>query len=110
MIHHFDCPHVMPHIDDQIVIDWDDDTGEITGPSAEEVLAEFKAGVVSAHPIPSSHVLASTKNRTDMAAVIGWNHRLPPELADHYPQVDEDADLDGAIYDEAGNVVGYVQF
>jgi hypothetical protein len=44
-----------------------------------------------------------------MAAIIGWRHELPPEFADHYPQC-ENADWDGSVYDDAGNVVGQVLF
>jgi hypothetical protein len=109
MIHHFSCAHVMSHIVDRLIFDWDDETGSISGPSAERLLSVFREGSVDTHPIPSSHTLASAKNKTDLAAVIGWSHELPSILADHYPQV-ENADWDGAVYDDDGNIIDYVTF
>ena len=108
MLHHFDCPDcVFPKEGYDLVFDWDDETGEITGPSAETILDDFKKGYVSIHPIPSSYDLTSTKNKTDLAAIIGWRNVLPPELADYYPKVEN---IDPKVYDEAGNVVGFLVF
>lgn len=110
MIHHFNCPAVCgnPGIT-ALVFDWDDETGEVTGPSSDEILAAFKDGEVGLNPYPSYHVLASPKNIADIAAIVGWNHRLPPELADYYPKA-EGAGWDGVIYGEDGNVVAYAVF
>ncbi|MDR2208852.1 MAG: hypothetical protein LBE22_07780 [Azoarcus sp.] len=109
MIHHFNCAHAMPHIVDPLIFDWDEVSGEITGPSSERILSVFTSGSVSTHPIPSSHALTSTKNKTDLAAVIGWSHQLPPELSGYYPQLEDD-EWDGSIRDDAGNVIGHAVF
>jgi hypothetical protein len=111
MIHHFNCPprELNKSRDAPLVFDWDDETGEITGPSAGLIHDAFRTGYVDIHPRPASHDLTSTKNKADLAAIIGNHHVIPADLAEFYPAV-EDADWDGAIYDEAGNVAGYVQF
>jgi hypothetical protein len=109
MLHHFNCPTTSgnPNIG-PLVFDWDDETGEVTGPSAEEILKKFKDGEVDAHPLPWSVSISSTKSRTDIAAVVGDNHVLPPELEDYYPQYEDD--FDGNLLDMEGNVVGQVEF
>ncbi|GHT83196.1 hypothetical protein AGMMS49960_17530 [Betaproteobacteria bacterium] len=110
MLHHFNCisesgnPGIGP-----LVFDWNDETGEVTGPSAGEILAAFTRGYVSLHPDPrEDRDLSSTRNRSDMAAVVGYLHRLPLALADAYPQLEEDTDPN--IYDMEGNVLGQCIF
>ncbi|GHT95449.1 hypothetical protein FACS1894116_10980 [Betaproteobacteria bacterium] len=90
------------------MFDWDDETGEITGPSAGKILEAFKRGEVSVRPRPWGVNISSTKSRTDMAAVVGNYHILPPELADAYPQLEDD--FDGAVRDPDGNIVDHVVF
>jgi hypothetical protein len=111
MLHHFNCPHSHTYRewsrDYSLVFDWDDETGEVTGRDAEQILAEFRLGHTDIHPIPSTWDLTSTKNKTDMAAVIGYCNELPDVLKDHYPQIPE---TDDAIYDMDGNVIGHVDF
>lgn len=110
MIHHFDCPWIAPHISYPLVFDWDDETGEITGPSADMVLAIFRDGVVDARPEPWSWNLTSTKNRADIAAVIGSSWVLPAELADDYPR-QEDVDEDDLYFIDAdSNRIGTVVY
>ena len=111
MIHHFNCPprKLNKSRDAPLVFDWNDETGEITGPSVGLILGAFRAGHVDIHPRPAGHDLTSTNSKTDLAAIIGDHHVIPAELVGFYPAV-EDADWDGAIYDEAGNIVGHVQF
>jgi hypothetical protein len=105
MIHHFDCPATPSWINDPLVFDWDDETGEITGPGAERVLECFKDGHVPAHPIPWNWDLTSPKSKTDLAAIIGYSHELPDVLKDHYPQLEEDEWPDETYVDEDGVVV-----
>jgi hypothetical protein len=108
MIRHFDCqPTEWERNATALVFDWDEETGEITGPSADVILATFKEGYADTHPYPSGHELTSTKNKTDLAVVVGWAHQLPPELADYYPECE---DVDPNVYDLEGNVVGQVDF
>jgi hypothetical protein len=111
VIHHFNCPHLHSYLEwtrdssHSLVFDWNDETGEITGRDAEFVQAAFQDGTVSTHPIPSSWKLASTKNKADMAAVIGFSHELPDVLKDHYPQIEEDDWPEEDYIDKDGVVV-----
>jgi hypothetical protein len=91
MLHHFNCPTICgnPKVA-TLVFDWNDETGEVTGKDAEYIHDSFAAGNAAAHPYPWSWKLTSTKNKTDMAAVVGWNHVLPDVLKDHYPRLKED--------------------
>jgi hypothetical protein len=108
MIHHFNCQGNPDWVRDPLVFDWDDETGEIAGPSADYVLAVFKDGRVRARPTPWGWNLTSTRNRTDIAAVIGYSWVLPPELADAYPKPQRE--FDGLVRDLDGNVIGRVTF
>jgi hypothetical protein len=105
VIHHFNCQGSPAWVREPLVFDWNDATGEVTGPGADFVLAVFKDGIVSAHPVPWSWDLTSTKNRTDIAAVIGSGWALPDELADDYPQCPEQ---DPYVRDMDGNIIGEV--
>jgi hypothetical protein len=108
MIHHFNCPWVARHISFPLIFDWDDETGEVTGPGADLVMRMFKNGKVCAHPEPWSWDLTSTKSRTDIAAVIGSGWILPEELADDYPKQEEDDDP--YFKDMDGNWIGKVVY
>jgi hypothetical protein len=109
MLHHFNCPHRYPYLEwtrdpsYSLIFNWDDETGEITGRDAEQILATFRRGYAKAHPIPSVWPLTSTRSRTDIAAVVGLDNELPPELADAYPQFEDD--VDDRTHDEDGNVI-----
>ena len=48
-------------------------------------------GGIIAHPIPWSWEFSKEplKNKTDMAAIIGYEHQLPDDLIDFYPKQDE---------------------
>ena len=108
MLHHFECEATLPKIWDTLVFDWDDETGAISGRDADYVLNLFEGKTIAAHPRPCEWDLTSPKNRTDIAAIVGNCWRLPPELADFYPQLG--GDYDGYIRDEAGNIIGEVVF
>lgn len=110
MRHHFDCPSIYTWLpgEQPLVFDWDDETGEVTGPSAPEILLMFRVGKIDLHPMPWSGPLSSTKNRADIAAVVGLRHKLPPELADFYPQpVDS---WDGIVRDKNGKIIARAEF
>jgi hypothetical protein len=108
MIHHFNCHSSRAGDQDPLVLDWDDETGEVTGPGADFVLAVFRDGIVGARPEPWSWNLTSTKNRTDMAAVIGSWWVLPKELAADYPKQEDDDDP--YFRDMDGNRIGKVVY
>jgi hypothetical protein len=61
----------------------------VSGPAAAEILRLARFGSVPLHPRPTTHVLGPEPLRSwsDVAAICGWAHRLPPELAAHYPAV-----------------------
>lgn len=71
-----------------LVFTWDSDAGEVSGPDAEEVRSMAEWGAVSAHPLPWAWTFGQEplKSFTDMAAIVGLDWQLPPELVDHYPQ------------------------
>jgi hypothetical protein len=108
MIHHFNCPESFGRNNRPLVFDWNDETGEVTGPGADYVLGCFADGSVGIHPHPAGWDLTSTKSRTDIAAVIGSHWAVPPDFVDDYPKLADD--WDGNIRDEAGNVGGFVCF
>ena len=106
MIHHFNCPAHLPDMYEPLVFSWDDENGEVSGRDADTVLACFRGGVIDAHPYPWSWELTSTKNRTDIAAVIGNFYHLPPELKHDYPVCEADLDLpDGCRLSDDGNSI-----
>lgn len=86
---------------------WDAAAGALHGAGADWVLARLADGVVPLHPYPDMHVLSAAplRSRADMAAVLGWQHRLPAELAGDYPARDEPAPV-AEYLDESGAVVG----
>ena len=96
MLHHFNCPDRHTYLEwakdseYSLIFDWDDETGEVTGRDAKMILAEFRQGHTSIHPIPAVWDLTSTKNKTDMAAVVGFSNILPDVLKDHYPRLKKD--------------------
>jgi hypothetical protein len=106
MKHHFECPHLWRDDKAPLVFDWDDETGEITGPGAEEILEQFRFGSVGTAE-PASWPLTSTKSKTDLAAVVGKRYILPPELTGYYPQTEYDEDDNGfmEILDSNGAVI-----
>lgn len=107
MIHHFNLQPTVWHAKPW-VFDWDDTTGELTGPDAAIIRAEASIGGAFCHPCPAwphefSH--EPLKSKTDMAAIIGWEHRLPDELADYYPRLPDDDTPEVTYIDEDGIVV-----
>lgn len=83
--------------DPRLILSWDPETGELSGPGADYVRAgiqDSSSGFVSCHPVPYSHQLSKDPLRslTDMAALLGFDYKLPPDLEKHYPQPDESSD------------------
>ena len=90
-----------------LVFEWDERTGAITGPSADLVKEVAADGGVPLHPAPAWHTFSAEplKSRADMAAIVGYLHQLPEELAGDYPAV-EDEPVVAEILDADGRVVG----
>jgi len=77
-----------------LVFTWDSDTGEVSGPDAELVRKMAGWETVAAHPLPWSWKLGPDPLRSweDMAAIVGSEWALPPELLKHYPPAPERGD------------------
>lgn len=90
MIKHYECKPIVWH-QKPFIFDWDSDTGDIKGDDADEIKRIAEGGGITAHPIPWSWEFSNEplKNKTDMAAIIGYEHQLPDDLIDFYPKQDE---------------------
>lgn len=87
---------------------WDEIAGTISGEGEGWIRNLMNAGEVSCHPRPGHvHKLSSQPlhSRRDMAALVGYAHRLPDLLADDYP-FGADEDVAAELLDDAGNVIG----
>ena len=83
-----------------LIFDWDSHTGEVTGRDAGRILAlAVPNGSMCVHPSPWVWTLGPepTKSLTDMAAILGWSHRLPAELLAEYPEPEPDIDADDCV-------------
>lgn len=106
MIHHFELEPTVWHAKTWR-FSWNDETGEVTGPDAAEVLEISRWGGIDVHPLPFAHEFSAEplKSKTDMAAIIGRDHRLPPELVPFYPRPNDDGAPEKTYTDESGAVV-----
>ncbi len=70
-------------------IEWDELAGTVVGDGADYLQHLAASGSVPLHPQPASHTLSNSPltSRVDMAAMIGWLHRLPAVLIPYYPEV-----------------------
>ena len=87
-----------------IAFEWDAQSGELRGDDAALVAKlahEAKAaGELVGHPYPTSFPIADPLHLpSELAVVLGNYWKLPPDLADAYPQADGD-DLITEIDDE----------
>lgn len=83
-----------------LAVTWDSETGTVTGPGAVDVRASLdsalRVGRACLYPPPASYDISDPYHRPDeFAAVIGSVWRVPPELREFYPVVD---DMDDTIY------------
>ncbi len=87
---------------------WDESAGTISGEGESWSRDLMSAGEVDCHPRPGhTHKLSAQplRSRTDMAALIGYAHRLPDLLANDYPFGTDDAVV-AELLDDVGNVIG----
>ncbi|MBS0354060.1 MAG: hypothetical protein JSR83_09190 [Proteobacteria bacterium] len=70
-----------------LVFEWDEHAGTVTGLSAELIRQAAADPGVPVHPLPAWHAFSAEplKNRADLAAIVGYLHQLPAELATAYP-------------------------
>jgi hypothetical protein len=94
---HYECAPNVWH-EKTWVFDWDVDAGTVAGPDAAEILTAASWGGIGAHPAPAAHKFSPEplKSKTDMAAIVGWRHVLPDDLAPFYPQF-EDAQAESDV-------------
>jgi hypothetical protein len=92
------------------VFDWDELAGTLSGQSAAEIMQHIEAGGVPRHPMPGFHTFgpAPLKRRADMAAIVGYLHELPAELANAYP-ADDAGTVVAELLDADGQVVAKAQ-
>lgn len=71
-----------------LVFDWDEQTGEVSGASAVWIKSLAASDSTAAHPAPWRWTFSAAplKSKTDMAAIVGYTHQLPEDLAPFYPQ------------------------
>lgn len=81
--------------------DWEEEYGNVSGPGAPFILTMAKPhSRVPVHPVPNSYQLgnAPLRSRRDMAAIVGYDYVLPPELAAVYPAGDPGPDTPGIVF------------
>lgn len=68
-------------------VEWDDVAGTLRGQGADYLRSLAASGAVPLHPQPGTHRLSANPfvSHVDMAALVGWHHRLPDSLAASYP-------------------------
>jgi hypothetical protein len=95
MPRHYELEPVAWHAQ-TLIFDWDEVQGTVTGPGADYILKHAAQGSISVHPMPWSHTFGAEplKSKTDIAAIIGYQHKLPDDLAAWYPQCQKDEDDD----------------
>ncbi|GAB4396373.1 MAG: hypothetical protein OHK0048_00860 [Rhodoferax sp.] len=105
MLHHFNLTPTVWHAKSW-VFSWDDEAGTVSGPDAAIIEEIASWGGISAHPYPYAHQFSSEplKNKTDMAAIIGWEHELPPDLQGFYPRPPDNELPEKTHVDANGNV------
>lgn len=87
---------------------WDQDAGTLSGEGESWVRELMGLGSVRCHPGPGhTHMLSAEplRSRCDMAALIGYAHRLPAELAADYP-FGPNEDVVVELLDADGRTVG----
>lgn len=85
---HYECQPSVWH-EKPLIFDWDDETGDVTGPGAELILKISTFDAVLAGPYPMEWKLSNNplSNKTDMAAIIGLYWRVPDDLLPFYPKL-----------------------
>lgn len=96
---HYDC-RPWDQRAEPLVFDWDEEAGEVSGPSAGRIREIAAQGYVPIYPPPQDWIFGPEplKDRADMAAIIGFEHELPEDLAEHYPGRFTPEPEDGVIY------------
>lgn len=75
--------------------EWDAESGEIRGPSADQVrgmvMAAVEEGVVVGHPYPTGYeIVDPLHNIFEMAVLLGQQWILTGDMAEAYPKIADD--------------------
>ena len=108
MIRHYELQPVVRN-EQPLIFDWDEDAGVVSGRDAGRIMEVAAWGGIGAHPLPWSVEFsdAPLRSKADMAAIVGWAHRLPDDLAPFYPQLPDDGFPDATYTDADGvEVIG----
>jgi hypothetical protein len=102
MIKHYELEPHDARFTTALVFDWDEEAGTVSGRDADRIIELVRLGGTMCHPYIWDCEFSKfpLKSKTDMAAIIGWKHKLPEDLIDYYPQLIEEP-----VLDEDGNVI-----
>lgn len=90
----FNCPPQDLGRVEALIFEWDQDAGQVTGPGAEVLQRMAARGWALFGPIPRAEWPLSDepfRSATDLAALVGENWIVPPELLEHYPELEGEA-------------------
>lgn len=84
---HYECKSIYKS-EPPLIFDWDEEAGEISGPSANHFLEMRGQKTCPGHPMPISFPLSENplRSKRDMAILIGFEYELPDDLKDYYPK------------------------
>lgn len=85
-----------------LIFDWDIETGAVTGPGAKQIMELAADGSIAYQPIWHTFSKEPLKNRTDMAAIVGAYHEVPPDLLPFFPVMEDDGIPDKSYVNEDG--------
>jgi hypothetical protein len=103
---HYELEPIMPHTK-PLIFDWDEATGTVSGRDSARIIEISTWGEVDAHPYGFVHQLSkkTLRNKTDIAAILGREYRLPDDLLPFYPQFEDDGFPEETYVDEDGTLV-----
>lgn len=106
MMQHYELQPAVWHAQ-PLVFDWDIDAGEVSGPGAKQILDAVGDGHVSYQALWHKFSADPLKSKTDMAAILIFQHVLPDELVPFLPMMPDDGAPDVSYVDDDGvEVVG----
>lgn len=107
MIRHYELESSRPCGGLSLVFDWDIEAGVVSGPGAKQIIELASDGRIDAYPVSWTYEFSDDplKSKADMAAIVGFEHHLPSDLIDFYPQPPDDGLLDETYIDVDGMVV-----
>lgn len=91
------------HVIDRLDFTWNSETGELGGRDASRVAALAEAAsrkeLIATNPHPSAIPCSDPlRNVREFAALVGYSHRLPDWLREHYPKISPGPSEPGRVY------------